>query len=308
MYHNKKIGIIIPCYNVKRKILNVLRKIPYYVDEIVCVDDFCPQHSGEYVKNIKLKNLNLNIIFNKKNLGVGGAVLNGYKFLLKKKCDIFVKIDGDDQMNLFEIKKIIKPIIDQNYDYSKGNRFLNKISKKNIPFIRLCGNYLISILSKITTGYWDIFDFLNGYTAISSDCLKKIIKKKVEKRFFFETDMLFKLYNIEAKVADVSVCINYNENLSNFFPHKEFFNFFYKNIYKYIFRLYQKYFFSCLNIKIFILLNLVASLCVNMVYNMGNFFFNLNEPVIFTILLFHMLFSILLFFYIDITNNPNLKK
>ena len=116
MILNKIIGVVIPCFNAKDKILKVLKKLPNYVDYAVVVDDFCPQKTGKFVlKNSNKKNLI--VFFNKKNLGVGGAVLQGYKILLKKKCDILIKIDGDDQMNQSQMVNLIKPLLNFKYDY-----------------------------------------------------------------------------------------------------------------------------------------------------------------------------------------------
>lgn len=300
---------MIPCYKVKKKILKVLKKIPNYIDVIVVVDDFCSEKTGEYVQKNKPNNINLHIKFNKKNLGVGGAVLVGYKTLLKENCDILVKIDGDDQMNQLEIIKLINPILKYNYDYAKGNRYLNKNNFEQMPKLRRFGNYLLSLFSKITTGYINIFDFLNGFTAIKSACIKKIIKKKnIENNFFFETDMLFKLNTIKAKVKDVAVFIKYpKNNKSNFIPQKEFFNFFYKNIQKYILRVYEKYFLTNLYFEIFIFINLVTSLFINIIYNSKVIIVGFNKQDLNMALFLHLVASILISVYIDMKNNPNLK-
>jgi len=309
MYKEKKIGIVIPCYKVKKKILKVLKKIPNYIDVIVLVDDFCSEKTGEYVQKNKPNNINLHIKFNKKNLGVGGAVLVGYKTLLTENCDILVKIDGDDQMNQLDIVKLLNPIIKYNYDYTKGNRYLNENNLKKMPKLRLYGNYLISLFSKITTGYFNIFDFLNGYTAIKSTCIKNLIKKNnIENNFFFETDILFKLNTIKATVKDVDVLIDYpKNNKSNFFPQKQFFIFFYKNIQKYILRVYEKYFLTNLYFETFIYINLFTSLFINIIYNLGGIMAGLYKQDINVTLFLHLVVSILISVYIDIKNNPNLK-
>mgnify|MGYP007000146543 len=106
---------------------------------------------------------------------------------------------------------------------------------------RRIGNYMISVFSKITTGYWDIFDFLNGYTAIDKVSLKKILNFKIDKRFFFETHMLVLLNVVKCNVKDQQVTIKYKNNISNFYASKEFFNFFYKNIINYFFRINLRY-------------------------------------------------------------------
>ena len=124
--------VVIPCFKVNKKIIKVLKKIPNFVDYVVVVDDKCPENTGKLAKNYK-KIKNLIIHFNKKNLGVGGSVLQGYKILIKNKCNILVKIDGDDQMVQSQMINLIKPILNNKYDYTKGSRFMNDLDKKKIP-------------------------------------------------------------------------------------------------------------------------------------------------------------------------------
>ena len=133
MISEKKIAVIIPVYNVGKSIIKFLDLMPDYIDLIYIVDDFCPLKTGEFaLKNLKQKN-KLNVIFNKKNLGVGGAMKIGYQKCLNSNLDIIVKIDGDNQMDPSEINKLVSPIILEDYDYVKGNRFLNNIKKQLFP-------------------------------------------------------------------------------------------------------------------------------------------------------------------------------
>ncbi len=271
------------------------------------VDDKCPENTGKLVKNYKIIK-NLIIHFNKKNLGVGGAVLQGYKILINNKCDILVKIDGDDQMKQTQMINLIKPIINDGYHYTKGNRFMNVVDKKKIPKIRFYGNYLISIFSKFTTGYWDIFDYLNGFTAINCKSAKKIINLNIDKKFFFETDVLFKLNDLKARVKDVRVSINYKENKSNFLPHKEFKNFFFKNIQRFFFRIKTRYY-NCQNdFYNFISINFICSIIANFIYFSFAFVnnelsVNSNIPIF-----IYFVFSSIFFFWVDYLNNPNFKR
>jgi dolichol-phosphate mannosyltransferase len=154
-------------------------------------------------------------LFNKKNLGVGGAVINGYKYSLKNNADIIVKIDGDGQMNPNLILDIIRPIINLEADYCKGNRFfyINHILK--MPKIRIFGNAALSFITKLSSGYWDIFDPTNGFTAIHRSSLDLIPLDKLNKSFFFESDILFRLNTIKAVVTDVPMSPIYNDEISN---------------------------------------------------------------------------------------------
>lgn len=307
MIKNKTIGLVIPCFKVNKKILKVLNKVPKFVDYIVIVDDKCPQKSGYLA--LKFKSIkNLIVHFNKINLGVGASVLIGYEILLKKNCDILVKIDGDDQMQQSQMINLIRPLLNKHYDYCKGNRYLTLKDRKAIPPQRFYGNYLISIFSKITTGYWDIFDFLNGFTAIKANSAKKMLKSNIDKKFFFETDMLFKLNLLNAKVKDISVSINYLDNISNFVPRKEFKIFLFKNFDRYFLRIKRKYFNTHEFFSSFIFTNFICSIIMNFFYHPISFFNMYFSLQINIAIIFHLIFSTSLFLSLDYLNNPNRNK
>ena len=183
------------------------------VDNIYLVDDACPFSSGMKVKSKKIKNVK--VLFNQKNVGVGGSVIKVYE-KLKKKNGYLIKIDGDGQMNPKYIRSILNKMINQNLDYIKGNRFKNlKILLKQMPFVRVCGNIILSYLSMISAGYNKIFDCTNGYTCIRTDIIKRLPLKKIHKRFFFETDILFHLFRKNAKVQDFFIPAQYGNEKSN---------------------------------------------------------------------------------------------
>ena len=229
--------IVIPCYNVKNKIDKVISKSLKYADKIIIVDDKCPEQTGYYVKH-KIKNKKILVIFNNKNLGVGGATMIGYRAATKLNAKVIVKMDGDGQMNPYYIPNLVKNIIEGKADYCKGNRFFNKSIVIKMPFIRLVGNFLLSFISKFSTGYWNIFDFTNGYTAISSQALKKISFSKISKNFFFETDILYNLYLKNIKVIDINIPAIYNNSKSNLKISNVFFYFFKGNIKNFLKRVY----------------------------------------------------------------------
>lgn len=229
--------IVIPCYNVKNKIDKVISKSLKYADKIIIVDDKCPEQTGNYVKH-KIKNKKILVIFNNKNLGVGGATMIGYRTAIKLNAKVIVKMDGDGQMNPYYIPNLVKNIIEGKAGYCKGNRLFNKSIVIKMPFIRLVGNFLLSFISKFSTGYWNIFDFTNGYTAISSQALKKISSSKISKNFFFETDILYNLYLKNIKVIDINIPAIYNNSKSNLKISNVFLYFFKGNIKNFLKRVY----------------------------------------------------------------------
>jgi glycosyltransferase involved in cell wall biosynthesis len=147
-------------------------------------------------------------------MGVGGAMISGYRLALTKGANILIKIDGDGQMDPNLIPKFIHPIIDGMADYTKGNRFYDLSSLKSMPPARLFGNAVLSFLNKISSGYWNLFDPTNGYTAIHAKLLNRIPFEKISKRYFFESDMLFRLNLLRAKVVDVPMMALYGNEVS----------------------------------------------------------------------------------------------
>ena len=211
---NKKVAVIIPSYKVKNFILDVINRIGSEVQLIYVIDDKCPEESGKYVEEICI-DPRVRVIYNEVNLGVGGAVMNGYKAALEDDCDIMVKIDGDGQMDPQLINRFISPIIEGEADYTKGNRFYDIELVKDMPAIRLFGNSILSFMNKFSSGYYEIFDPTNGYTAISSTAANLLPFGKIASRYFFESDMLFRLNLIGAKVIDIPMKAIYGDETSN---------------------------------------------------------------------------------------------
>lgn len=214
MRKDMKVAVVIPCYKVKKHILDVINNIGNEVAIIYVVDDKCPELSGEYVQQNCI-DPRVKVIFNNENKGVGGAVISGYLASLEDNVDIVVKLDGDGQMDPSLIGDFINPISKEFADYTKGNPFYDVESLKPMPKIRLFGNTVLSFMTKFSSGYYNIFDPTNGYTAISSFALKKINLDKLSKRYFFESDILFRLNLINAKVVDVPMDAIYEDEESN---------------------------------------------------------------------------------------------
>lgn len=212
-------AVVIPSYKVKNKILDVIARIGSQVSNIYVVDDCCPDRSGEYVLN-QCEDNRVKVLFNKANLGVGGAVITGYKQALLDNNDIVVKIDGDGQMAPEIIDSFLLPIINCQADYTKGNRFYNIDDCKHMPILRTIGNAALSFFNKFSSGYYEIFDPTNGYTAISTTCLKTLPLEKLSERYFFESDILFRLSISGAVVKDIPMKAVYEDEKSNLRIHK----------------------------------------------------------------------------------------
>jgi dolichol-phosphate mannosyltransferase len=248
----QKICVVIPAYKVSNQILGVLSKVDESVKHIIVVDDACPEATGEIVLQ-RCTDKRVILIRHSENLGVGAATKSGYKKALELGADIVVKVDGDGQMNLSDLRTIVQPIIDSQADYTKGNRFYNIDQIHSMPKIRIFGNLLLSFYCKFSSGYWNIFDPNNGYTAISSSILKTLPLDKIENRYFFESDMLFRLYLSRAKVVDVPLDAIYADEKSNLRISRSIFEFFGKHVrnsFKRIFYMYYLRDFSLASLEL----------------------------------------------------------
>ena len=214
MYQHLKIAVVIPSYKVRHHILGVIGRIGPEVGRIYVVDDCCPDGTGSFVEG-NCKDSRVAVIRNPENQGVGGAVLAGYKAALDEHADIIVKIDGDGQMDPGLIPDFVGPIAVGNADYTKGNRFFDLEEIRQMPGVRLFGNATLSFMTKLSSGYWNIFDPTNGYTAIHKDVAMRLPFKKISRRYFFESDVLFRLNTLRAVVADVPMNARYGDEASN---------------------------------------------------------------------------------------------
>ncbi|MBF0317737.1 MAG: glycosyltransferase family 2 protein [Nitrospirae bacterium] len=211
-----KTAVVIPAYKVADKIGAVIRSIPASIDTIIVVDDKCPQRSGDVAAAMEgLGKDRLVVLYNDVNMGVGGAVVRGLKKALALQCDIIVKMDGDGQMDAAYIDKLIAPLISGEADYTKGNRFMNFTALKTMPKVRLFGNSVLSFLLKIASGYWNVIDPTNGYTAIHRRAAERLNLDGIARRYFFESDMLINLNIINAVVRDIDIPARYGDEESS---------------------------------------------------------------------------------------------
>ena len=208
------LAVIIPSYKVSKHILSVIESIGSEVSRIYVVDDACPEKTGTLVKN-QCKDSRVEVIFHETNLGVGGAVMTGYKQAIADGHNVLVKLDGDGQMDARLINELVNPILEGEADYTKGNRFFDLEQIHQMPTIRIVGNALLSLMTKFSSGYWNLFDPTNGFTAIHSDVARKLPLSKISNRYFFETDILFRLNTIRAVVVDVPMDAKYEDETSN---------------------------------------------------------------------------------------------
>lgn len=208
------VWLIVPCYKVKAKILEVIAKTPPWIEGIVCVDDACPEGSGDFIE-ANNKDPRVTVVRLPQNQGVGGATLAGYAEAVARGGQVLVKVDGDDQMDLAYVSHLVAPILLGEADYAKGNRFTSISHLTTMPQVRVFGNAALSFAAKLSTGYWNIFDPTNGFTAMEGQVARMVLEKRVSKRFFFETDLLYHLGTLRAVVRDVPMPARYADEVSN---------------------------------------------------------------------------------------------
>ena len=207
------IAVVIPCYRVGGIVFDVVARIGPEVTHIIVVDDGCPDETADKIA-ARVSDPRLILIRHADNKGVGGAVVSGYRKALELGADIVVKVDGDGQMPPELIPHLVRPIIARTADYTKGNRFHSLYDVQSMPRGRLFGNGVLSFVTKISSGYWSMFDPTNGFTAIHREALGRLELNNLAERYFFETDMLINLGNIRAVVRDVPMRAHYGDEVS----------------------------------------------------------------------------------------------
>jgi glycosyltransferase involved in cell wall biosynthesis len=247
--YNQSIAVVIPCYKIETHIRNVVEQIPDYVDSIILVNDCSPDNTAAILQKIATEKPNVVVLNHAKNQGVGGAMITGFIQALTQEIDLVVKIDGDGQMESAHIDLFVKALVEEPYDFAKGNRFHSLKALKNMPFIRRFGNLGLSFLIKAASGYWNIFDPSNGFFCIKTSFLKLLDFSRLSKRFFFESSLLIELYYTGATIKDIPLPAIYGNEISNLSVRKTFFSFPPKLLKAYLRRMVLRYFIFDFNIN-----------------------------------------------------------
>jgi len=205
MYKNKSIAVVIPCYNEETQIGGVIETMPDYVDKMMVVDDCSEDNTVHIVETLVKNNSRIILIKHEENQGVGGAIATGYKWSRDNDMDVAVVMAGDGQMDPKNLPAILDPVVNNITDYSKGNRLFTGEAYKKIPKVRYMGNSILSLLTKIASGYWHIADSQTGYTAINKKALKMIVWDKMYKKFGQPNDLLVTLNVFNMRVKDVQI-------------------------------------------------------------------------------------------------------
>jgi glycosyltransferase involved in cell wall biosynthesis len=201
MLDGKSVAVVIPAFNEERLIGDTVAGIPPFVDRIYVVDDASRDRTAERVKLIDDRRLLL--LEHERNVGVGGAILTGYERALTERIDVTCVMAADNQMDPAELESLVRPVAAGEVDYAKANRLTSGQAWELIPRTRYLGNALLSLLTKIASGYWHIADSQAGYTALGLETLRRLDLPRIYKRYGFPNDLLVHLNVVNARVRDV---------------------------------------------------------------------------------------------------------
>jgi len=226
---DSKIAVVVPCYRARGKVLDVLARIGPECAAVYVVDDACPEGSGAHVRE-HCRDARVQVLVHAENQGVGGATLTGYRAAIADGADVLVKLDADGQMDPALIPALVAPILVGEADYAKGNRFFDLEGLGAMPAVRLFGNSALSFLNKLSSGYWDVFDPTNGFTALHAAVARALPFAKLAQRYFFESDLLFRLGTLRAVVVDVPMPARYGDERSGLIVRTALFEFAWKHL------------------------------------------------------------------------------
>lgn len=208
-----KIGVVVPSYNEELLIEETIRGIPKYVDRIYVIDDCSTDRTPEILKN--MTDPRIVSVRNAVNMGVGATIVKGYKRALEDEMDIVAIMAGDNQMDPGQLPRLLMPIIDGKADYTKGNRLISKEFRKGMSRWRFLGNTLLTFITKVGSGYWNISDPQNGYTAISRNALEALDLDSIYTYYGYCNDMLVKLNALGFRVVDIAIPARYGREKSS---------------------------------------------------------------------------------------------
>ena len=283
---------------------------------VVLVDDSCPHGTGRIVKSRLKGNENLTVLFNQSNLGVGRSTIIGFSYLIEHGCEVVVKIDADGQMSPHLINDLIRPIIGRYSEACKGNRFSRIDDVLSMPKVRIVGNLVLSFMSKLSSGYWELFDPTNGFIAFRSVALKRVRLDKVDDRYFFESDLLFQCGLVQVSFSQLPMSSVYQGEESSLKPFQEIYNFGRKHARNFLKRVVYQYFLLDFNvgslellfggIGVVIIILFASKLALaGVLYSR---FATVGEASILTVATILTVQMLLGFFYYDATQQPLLRK
>jgi glycosyltransferase involved in cell wall biosynthesis len=201
MLDGKRVAVVVPAYDEERLVGETIRGIPEFVDRVYVVDDASRDATPERAR--EAGDSRVEVIRHERNMGVGAAIVSGYRRALEEGIDVMCVMAADNQMDPVELPDLAGPVARGDVEYAKANRLVSGEAWKVIPRTRYLGNAVLSLLTKIASGYWHVADSQAGYTAISRDALRRLDLDRVYQGYGFPNDMLVHLNVQNARVRDV---------------------------------------------------------------------------------------------------------
>lgn len=242
-----RLAVVLPAYRVRAQVEDVVRSLVDIADDIIVVDDCCPEQSGAFLQ-AAFAHPKLKILFHEKNAGVGGATMTGFQAALDGGADIIVKMDSDGQMEARYLPRLIAPLVTRKADFAKGNRFYDLRALQSMPPTRRFGNFGLTLLTKAASGFWHLSDPTNGFFAVRRNALSLVNFHLLDSRYFFEISLLVQLNVVRAIAIDIPIPAKYGDETSSLNPFKALASFPGKLLAGLMHRIWWRYFIYDINI------------------------------------------------------------
>jgi glycosyltransferase involved in cell wall biosynthesis len=220
MYKGQVVAVVVPAYNESGLVGSVIETIPSFVDRVYVVDDCSTDDTWDeirrHARRVNSRSVAATVVTdggdfdervvtlrNERNRGVGYCVTRGYRHALADGADVVAVMNGDGQMDPAVLDRIIDPVVSGAADYAKGNRLSRPDDYRDMSRWRRFGNRLLTLLTRVASGYWSVTDSQNGYTAISREALETIPLDDLYERYGFLNDLLVTLNVYGLRIADV---------------------------------------------------------------------------------------------------------
>jgi len=217
MFEGLRVAVVVPAFREQAHIASVITTMPALVDHIIVVDDASPD--GTSAAASAVQDTRTEVIRHEHNKGVGGSIVTGHRRALELGADVSVVMAGDGQMDPEHLPRLLKPLVEDGYAFAKANRFYSATSFAGMPTYRVIGNVLLTFMTKAASGYWNLVDPQNGYTAITRETLERLPLDRLAERYEFENDQLIWLNILDARAIDVPIPALYGAEVSNIRMH-----------------------------------------------------------------------------------------
>ena len=215
MYKNKRIGVVVPAFNEEKFIATVIGRVPEYIDRIYLIDDASMDSTGEVASKLAANNQEkVRVIRHEQNGGVGKAITTGYKSCLEDNIDIAVVMAGDNQMDPVQLPKLLDPIVEDEADYTVGDRLSNLKHMKGMSYWRRSGNWILKWLTRIAAWNFSISDPQNGFTAVTRQMLLRLDIRNIYPRYGYCNDLLVKISAAGARIKGIPMPAIYGREKS----------------------------------------------------------------------------------------------